>query len=231
MGPGRRSLMAAYSYLIMGTIGGTFVLLGIGLLYQLTGTLNLVELSERLPAVMDGRSTKVGFAFLFVGISIKLAVFPLHQWLPNAYTYAPAKVSAFLAGTATKVSYYLLLRVVFTVTLPLVLPAIASGALLTFMIGLASFGVPYLIGNPGGVKVLTTSIYAAIDVGTEEHLSKAVALSLVLAVVAALALLANRWLVQRYRAAWPGVRPPSRCTRWRAEPGRPGLRSARFRPI
>ena len=44
---------------------------------------------------------------------IKLAVFPLYQWLPNAYTYAPSKVSAFLSATATKVSYYVLLRVFF----------------------------------------------------------------------------------------------------------------------
>jgi multicomponent Na+:H+ antiporter subunit D len=48
-----------------------------------------------------------------VGVSIKLAVFPLHQWLPNAYAHAPAKVSAFLAATATKVSFYVLLRVLF----------------------------------------------------------------------------------------------------------------------
>jgi multicomponent Na+:H+ antiporter subunit D len=45
-----------------------------------------------------------------VGISTKLAVFPLHQWLPNAYSFAPPIVSAFLASTATKVAYYLLLR-------------------------------------------------------------------------------------------------------------------------
>ncbi|MFP6639739.1 MAG: proton-conducting transporter membrane subunit, partial [Myxococcota bacterium] len=56
----------------------------------------------------------MAFAFLVVGTSIKLAVFPLHQWLPNAYTYAPSIVSAFLAATATKVAYYVLLRFIFT---------------------------------------------------------------------------------------------------------------------
>jgi multicomponent Na+:H+ antiporter subunit D len=50
-----------------------------------------------------------------VGTAIKLAVFPLHTWLPNAYTYAPAVVTAFLAATATKVAYYVLLRFVFGV--------------------------------------------------------------------------------------------------------------------
>ncbi len=115
LGEGRRAPMAAFSYLIMGTIGASFILIGIGLAYQMTGTLNLADLAQRLPAVRETRTVLVAFAFLSVGISIKLAVFPLHQWLPNAYSYAPAVVSAFLAATATKVSYYLLVRFVFTV--------------------------------------------------------------------------------------------------------------------
>jgi multicomponent Na+:H+ antiporter subunit D len=65
--------------------------------------------------MLESRSAVAGLGFLVVGLSIKLAVFPLHQWLPNAYTFAPPKVSAFIAGTATKVSYYLLLQVIFTV--------------------------------------------------------------------------------------------------------------------
>ena len=114
LGKRRRALMAAYSYLIIGTIGGTFILLGIGFMYSMTGTLNLAELGEALPTLTDTRTVRVAFAFLFVGVSIKLALFPLHQWLPNAYSEAPAAVSAFLAATSTKVSYYLLVRVVFT---------------------------------------------------------------------------------------------------------------------
>lgn len=57
----------------------------------------------------------VAFGFLTVGIGIKMALFPLHLWLPNAYTYAPSVVTAFLAGTATKVSVYVLLRFMLTV--------------------------------------------------------------------------------------------------------------------
>ncbi len=113
MGKGRRALRAAYSYLIMGTIGGTFYLIGVGLLYQVTGTLNIVDLGVRLQPVMGSRTVVVAFGFLVVGLGIKLALFPLHQWLPNAYTHAPAKVSAFLAATATKVGFYVLLRIVF----------------------------------------------------------------------------------------------------------------------
>ena len=110
LGRSRRALMAAYSYLIMGTIGATFLLIGIGLMYQMTGTLNMVDMAERLAAVGQSRTVFVALAFVVVGISTKLAVFPLHHWLPNAYGFAPPLVSAFLASTATKVAYYLLVR-------------------------------------------------------------------------------------------------------------------------
>jgi multicomponent Na+:H+ antiporter subunit D len=110
LGRERRAIMAAFSYLVMGTIGATFLLIGIGLMYQMTGTLNMVDMAQRLEAVNETRTVLVAVAFVFVGISTKLAVFPLHQWLPNAYSEAPPIVSAFLAATATKVAYYLLLR-------------------------------------------------------------------------------------------------------------------------
>jgi multicomponent Na+:H+ antiporter subunit D len=114
LGSRRQALTAALTYLLLGTIGGTFVLIGIGLLYQVTGTLNLADLSARIANEYDHRTVHVAFAFLAVGAAIKLAVFPLHQWLPNAYATAPTAVSAFLAGTGTKVIYYLLVRIVCT---------------------------------------------------------------------------------------------------------------------
>lgn len=115
LGKSRRALTAAMSYLLVGTVGGTFYMLGVGFLYQLTGTLNLADLARLLPAVADSRTFVVGFGCVLVGLGLKLAIFPLHQWLPNAYSYAPSVVSAFLSGTATKVSYYLAIRFLFTV--------------------------------------------------------------------------------------------------------------------
>lgn len=115
LGEGRRAHMASYSYLIMGTIGGTFFLLGVGLLYQITGTLNMADLATRLADLHEHRTLHVAVAFLCVGLSLKLAVFPLHQWLPNAYSYAPPVVSAFLSATATKVMFYVLTRFIFTI--------------------------------------------------------------------------------------------------------------------
>ncbi|OFZ98991.1 MAG: cation:proton antiporter, partial [Betaproteobacteria bacterium RIFCSPLOWO2_02_FULL_62_17] len=115
LGRDRRALLASYQYLVMGTIGATFIVIGIGLLYLMTGTLNLADMADRIAMVEETRPLLAALAFLTVGISLKLALFPLHQWLPNAYTYAPSAVTAFLAATATKVSVYVLIRFYFSV--------------------------------------------------------------------------------------------------------------------
>ncbi len=115
LGRDRRALTAAYQYLIMGSIGATFILIAIGLMYMVTGTLNMNDLAQRLPEVVHSRTMLTAFAFLFVGVSLKMALFPLHLWLPNAYAYAPSIVSAFLAGTATKVAVYVMIRFIFTI--------------------------------------------------------------------------------------------------------------------
>jgi multicomponent Na+:H+ antiporter subunit D len=115
VGRDRRALVASYQYLIMGTIGATFFVIGVGLLYLMTGTLNIADMGQRIASVQGTRPVLAALAFLTVGISLKLALFPLHQWLPNAYTFAPSAVSAFLAATATKVAVYVLLRFYFSV--------------------------------------------------------------------------------------------------------------------
>ncbi len=115
LGRDRRALTAAFQYLVLGTIGATFIVIGVGLLYMVTGTLNMLDLAARLPPMAESRTVLAAFAFLTVGAGLKLALFPLHFWLPNAYAYAPSVVTAFLAATATKVSIYILLRFFFTV--------------------------------------------------------------------------------------------------------------------
>ncbi|MBI2508564.1 MAG: monovalent cation/H+ antiporter subunit D family protein [Betaproteobacteria bacterium] len=115
LGRDRRALMASYQYLIMGTIGATFFVIGVGLLFLMTGTLNLADMAARLPGISETRPVLAALAFITVGICLKLALFPLHLWLPNAYAYAPSAVTAFLAATATKVSVYVLLRFYYSV--------------------------------------------------------------------------------------------------------------------
>jgi multicomponent Na+:H+ antiporter subunit D len=72
-------------------------------------------MGRRIAAVNGTRPVLAALAFITVGLALKLAMFPLHQWLPNAYTFAPSAIAAFLAATATKVAIYVLLRFYFTV--------------------------------------------------------------------------------------------------------------------
>lgn len=115
MGRDRRALTAAYNYLVLGTIGATFYVIGIGMLYMVTGTLNMADIARVLGETPINRTEIVAVAFLLIGLSIKLALFPLHKWLPPAYAYAPSVVTTFLASTATKVSLYVVIRIFFTV--------------------------------------------------------------------------------------------------------------------
>jgi len=115
LGRDRRALLAAFQYLVLGTIGATFFVIGVGLLFLKTGTLNLVDMADRLHGIAGDRSVLAALAFITVGMSLKLALFPLHLWLPNAYTYAPSTVAALLSATSTKVSVYVLLRFYFSV--------------------------------------------------------------------------------------------------------------------
>jgi multicomponent Na+:H+ antiporter subunit D len=113
-----RALLASYNYLIMGTIGACFYLLGVGHLYIVTGSLNMADLHKILPALSSNNSVLVAFILMLAGIWVKMAFFPAHGWLPNAYTYAPTASSSLLAPTMTKVSVYIMIRIMFSVFSP-----------------------------------------------------------------------------------------------------------------
>ena len=115
LGSERRALVAAFQYLIIGTIGASFYVVGVGLIFAMTGSLNLYDIAGLLQDAEHQRPVIAGLAFITVGFGLKLAMFPMHLWLPNAYAYAPTVATAFIASTATKVAVYLLLRFLFSV--------------------------------------------------------------------------------------------------------------------
>ncbi|MGB5472115.1 MAG: monovalent cation/H+ antiporter subunit D family protein [Gammaproteobacteria bacterium] len=158
LGQRRQALTAAYQYLIMGTIGATFLLIGIGLIYAETGTLNMMDLHTQLFDVASHRTVHTGFAFIVVGIGLKLAMFPLHLWLPNVYCYAPIAVTVFLAATATKVAVYIMLRMVFTV-FPSNLVALTPTGLVFLLLGVAGvlFASVAAIYQPDARRLLAYS--------------------------------------------------------------------------
>jgi len=118
MGRKREALYAGFSYLIVGSLGATFILLGIGHLYMATGSLAMSDIAATFagdPSLYESSVVRTSFAFFAVGLAMKMALFPLHGWQPNAYTQAPSGASLFIAGTATKVSAYATYRITITV--------------------------------------------------------------------------------------------------------------------
>ncbi|MDP2945648.1 MAG: proton-conducting transporter membrane subunit [Atribacterota bacterium] len=110
------TLRASFNYLIMGGVGLSFFLLGVGFLYAMTGTLDIFHIAERLPAAFNSSTRMVLMSFVLIatGMGIKIAVFPLHGWLPDAHSMAPSPVSALLSGVTVKIGIYCLIRVVYT---------------------------------------------------------------------------------------------------------------------
>ena len=115
---GGAAVVSAFRYVILGTVGAAFYLLSVGYLYGVTGSLNMSDLSSILPDLYQSDAVLVAFAFFVIGISIKMALFPMHAWLPGAYSDAPSAVSALIAATTTKVAAYVLVRVMFFVFEP-----------------------------------------------------------------------------------------------------------------
>ncbi len=114
MGAGRAP-MSALNYLFVGTVGGCFYLLGVGYLYIMTGSLNMTDVATLLPPLFNSSAIVMAFIFCLVGISIKMAFFPLHMWLPNAYGFAPTASGSLIAPLMTKVMVYVLIRLILTV--------------------------------------------------------------------------------------------------------------------
>ena len=110
--------LACFRYIVMGTIGASFYLLGIGYIYITTGSLNMADVRQILPALYDSRVLVTAIAFLLAGLAVKMALFPVHVWLPDAYTKAPSASSALIASLMTKISLYVMIRLLFTVFKP-----------------------------------------------------------------------------------------------------------------
>ena len=117
MGSGydKRALIAAFNYLVIGAIGATFYVIGVGFCYAMTGTLNMMDLAVRLPQASDQIPVYIGLGFMVTGVMVKAAIFPMHFWLPPSYGHAPMAVTTLLAAVATKASLYILVRVLMTI--------------------------------------------------------------------------------------------------------------------
>jgi multicomponent Na+:H+ antiporter subunit D len=106
----RKAPVAAFRYLILGTTGASFYLLGLGFLYLMTGSLNMADVARLLPGLRDNPALPVALALIITGVGLKMAIFPLHGWQPDAYTHSSSTTTAIIAPIMTKVSAFVLLE-------------------------------------------------------------------------------------------------------------------------
>ena len=143
----KAALKAGETYLAVAVIGGMVMLMGLFLLYHLTGTLRLDELLTASRAVADRKLLYTAGALILFGFGAKAGMFPLHIWLPKAHPVAPAPASALLSGILTKVGVFGILCISCNVFLhdPLWGNTVFTIGLVTMLLGavLAVFSVDF----------------------------------------------------------------------------------------
>ncbi len=107
---GYKAAVSSFRYVLIGTVGASFYLLAVAFIYANTGSLNMADLSTLLPPLLTDRTMIFAVAILVAGLGIKSALWPMHTWMPDVYTYGPPPAVAFIAGTMTKVFSYVLFR-------------------------------------------------------------------------------------------------------------------------
>jgi proton-translocating NADH-quinone oxidoreductase chain N len=110
----KAGIESAVKYLIQGAVGSSLLLIGVGLLYGLFGTLNMADIARNIKSASP-ISVFVPMVFIITGLGVEAAIFPLNAWLPDAHSSAPSSISAILSGIAIEVGLYAVVRVIFTI--------------------------------------------------------------------------------------------------------------------
>ncbi|MDA3791779.1 MAG: proton-conducting transporter membrane subunit [Desulfobacula sp.] len=110
-----RGPLASLNYVFIGVIGASFYLLGVGYLYMQTGSLNMADVAHILQSHQGSSIVLTAFILCIIGLWIKMAFFPMHVWLPNAYSYSPIAFARVVAPLMTKVMVYVMIRLMITV--------------------------------------------------------------------------------------------------------------------
>ncbi len=176
LGGERAQLEGAIKYVTINLVGSAFFLSAAGILYGLTGTLNMADLSVRL-AELDAPILETTVAMLLLVVfGIKAAIFPLFSWLPASYHTPPTVVGAIFAGLLTKVGVYALIRT-FTLLLPpeggVVQPLLIGIAGATMVLGaIGALGqrdvrrmLSFLVISAVGFMIMGLSLFTAFAVG------------------------------------------------------------------
>ena len=109
-------LEASFKYTVMGSLASSFILIGVALVYGVTGALNMAHIASRISQDGMGPPLLFALALFLCGFGLKAALVPFHAWLPDAHPSAPAPVSAMLSGVLIKaIGIYVIARLVFNV--------------------------------------------------------------------------------------------------------------------
>jgi len=125
----RESYRAAFKFFIFTHAGAVAVLLGIGAIYMLTGTLDIFQAKDLLTTASQDLLKWI-FVALTLGFAVKMAIVPLHMWLPDAHAEAPAPMSALLSGVIIEAGAYAILRISLGTVFPLITDISASSQIL-----------------------------------------------------------------------------------------------------
>jgi len=175
-------LEASFKYLVLSAIASAFILLGIGVVYNLTGTLNLAQVAGAVRTLGENNALWVATGLFIAGFGLKAAMVPFHAWLPDAHPSAPAPVSAMLSGVLIKATgVYVLARLVFNV-----LGATGASGTLLITLGMASMLVGVLLAvEQWDLKRLLAYhsisqmgyVVLALGIGVEAHVKGAYAVA------------------------------------------------------
>lgn len=114
----RKAAFATFRYVMLGSVGASFYLLGLGFIFIKTGSLNMADVALILKDLDWSPALVTGVVLILVGLGMKMALFPLHGWLPDVYTYASSSATALISPIGTKVAAYALLRITGQVLTP-----------------------------------------------------------------------------------------------------------------
>lgn len=179
----KENYLASFRYLMLNTIGSLSVLLGIALLYMVTGHLNMIEASKAIGEVWQLYPTNilVAIGFMLTGMAIKAAVFPLHIWLPDAHSNAPTPSSALLSGVVVKVYVFTIIKILFRVLGINIITALDIPTYITYFAATGMImGSIFAIGQKDIKRMLAYSsvaqigyIFLGLGLGTVQGLSAA----------------------------------------------------------
>ena len=131
----KRASFSAFRYLTLGTVGAAFYLLGVAFLFMVTGTLNMADMSGMLPLVRESLPAATGLVLILLGAGLKMALFPMHAWLPDAYTNASSAATSLIAPIGTKVAAYIMIRILIIYDFPPIIEILSWVAAVGIIVG------------------------------------------------------------------------------------------------